>query len=507
MIRYIKSVSMWQREILANKKTGTPNVGPSKSSKGYYLTLFAFVMITFATVMSIRNFPTEGIVGWQVIFFNIIAIIMFLIPASLIAAELATGWPGTGGVYIWVKEAFGERWGFTASWIQWFQMTTGFIGILAFIAGTLSYLFNPAWAGSKIFIYATILVVWWGATLLNLKGLKTYARYTTLFVVIGTIIPIIILIFGGVWLVSTGHATLTPVLPTWADLIPKFTNLNQLVLLVTFVFIYIGIEVTAAHAAEMKNVKRDYPLTIFIVGATMAVTAIVGAVVVAWFVPIASISLIAGLMQAFTTIFGSGLLWVVTVMGLLLVIGSVGEVIAWVYGPVRGLGKAAEDGMLPPILQKKNKEGVPVNLLILQAILISFWGAVFVLLPGGVNSSYWMIFALTTSVYIVMYFLMYMAAIKLRYTQPEVKRPFTIPGGKLGMWIVAGWGIVAIAFVFIISLIPPSQTSVSSIGTVSFETFMILGTIGVAIVPLIIYHFRKPGWLLKKQPKGVAAGQ
>ena len=197
--------------------------------------------------------------------------------------------------------------------------------------------------------------MWWGATLLNLKGLKTYARYTTLFVVIGTIIPIIILIFGGVWLVSTGHATLTPVLPTWADLIPKFTNLNQLVLLVTFVFIYIGIEVTAAHAAEMKNVKRDYPLTIFIVGATMAVTAIVGAVVVAWFVPIASISLIAGLMQAFTTIFGSGLLWVVTVMGLLLVIGSVGEVIAWVYGPVRELGKAAEDGMLPQSCRKRTR--------------------------------------------------------------------------------------------------------------------------------------------------------
>jgi amino acid transporter len=486
-----------------DEKTEAPKEGQGKSNKKYYLSLFAFVMITSATVMSIRNFPTEGIVGWETILFNVLAIVIFLIPCSLVAAELATGWPGTGGVYVWVKEAFGERWGFTASWIQWFQMTTGFIGILAFIAGTLAYLFIPALASNKIFIYIVILVVWWGATILNFRGLKTYARYTTTFVILGTLVPMVILIVGGLWLVSTGHTTLIPVLPTWSSLVPSFTNLNQFVLLVTFVFVYIGLEVTAAHAAEMKNVKRDYPIAILIVGVMMAVTAIVGSVVVAWVVPVANISLIAGLMQAFTSIFGSGLLWVVTLMGILLIIGSVGEVIAWVYGPVRGLGRAAAEGMLPPILQKHNDADVPVNLLILQAVLISFWGLVFVLLPGNVNSGYWMIFALTTSVYILMYFLMYMAAIKLRYSQPEVKRPFKVPGGKLGMWITAGWGFAAIAFVFVIALLPPSQASVSSTSVAAFEAFMILGTIGVAIVPLIIYHFRKPSWIPKDQPKEV----
>jgi amino acid transporter len=475
--------------------------GHSKSGgKKFYLSLFAFVMITSATVMSIRNFPTEGIIGWQTILFNVLAIVIFLIPCSLVAAELATGWPGKGGVYVWVKEAFGERWGFTASWIQWFQMTTGFIGILAFIAGTFAYLFNPALADNKVFLFLIILAVWWGSTILNFRGLKTYTRYTTAFVILGTLIPIVILIVGGLWLVGTGYKTLIPIAPTASSLVPNFTNLNQFVLLVTFVFVYIGIEVTAAHAQEMKNVKRDYPIAILIVGVVMAMSAIVGSIVVAWVVPVGQISLIAGLMQAFTSIFGSSLSWIVTLMGILLIIGSIGEVIAWVYGPVRGLGRAAAEGMLPPFLQKHNKADVPVNMLILQAALISFWGAIFVLLPGGVNSGYWMIFALTTSVYIVMYFLMYMAAIKLRYSRPDVKRPFKIPGGKLGMWITAGWGFAAIAFVFILSMIPPSQASVSSTSVTVFEVFMILGTIGVSIVPLIIYRFRKPSWIPKEQP-------
>ncbi len=475
----------------------------ANSSKQYALSLFSFAMITAATVISIRSFPTEGIIGWQTILFNVLAIVIYLIPCSLVSAELATGWPGKGGVYVWVKEAFGERWGFTASWIQWFQMTTGFIGILAFIAGTLAYLFAPALASNKTFIYLVILVVWWGATILNFRGLKTYTRYTTLFVILGTFIPMIVLIVGGLWLVSTGHKTLIPVFPTWSSLVPSFTNLNQFSLLVTFVFVYIGIEVSAAHAQEMKNVKRDYPLAILIIGLIMAVSAIVGSVVVAWVVPVAQISLIAGLMQAFNSIFGSSLSWIATLMGILLIIGSIGEVIAWVYGPVRGLGRAAAEGMLPPFLQKHNEADVPVNMLILQAVLISFWGAVFVLLPGDVNSGYWMIFALTTSVYIVMYFLMYMAAIKLRYSQPDVERPFKVPGGKLGMWITAGWGLAAIAFIFVVSMIPPSQATVSSTSVTVFETFMILGTIGVSIVPLIIYRFRKPSWIPKDLPNKV----
>ncbi len=382
-------------------------------------------------------------------------------------------------------------------------MTTGFIGILAFIAGTLAYLFAPSLASNKTFIYLVILVVWWGATILNFRGLKTYTRYTTLFVILGTFIPMMVLIVGGLWLVSTGHKTLIPVFPTWSSLVPSFTNLNQFSLLVTFVFVYIGIEVSAAHAQEMKNVKRDYPLAILIIGLIMAVSAIVGSVVVAWVVPVTQISLIAGLMQAFNSIFGSSLSWVATLMGILLIIGSIGEVIAWVYGPVRGLGRAAAEGMLPPFLQKHNEADVPVNMLILQAVLISFWGAVFVLLPGDVNSGYWMIFALTTSVYIVMYFLMYMAAIKLRYSQPDVERPFKVPGGKIGMWITAGWGLAAIAFIFVVSMIPPSQATVSSTSVTVFETFMILGTIGVSIVPLIIYRFRKPSWVPKDQRKKV----
>jgi amino acid transporter len=457
----------------------------------YSLSLPTFIMITAAVLISIRTFPLQALVGWQTIAFNALAIILYLIPASFVSAELATGWPEEGGVYVWVKEAFGERWGFAAIWLQWFQMTIGFIGILTFIAGTAAYLFLPSLADSKLFIFLVIVAVWWIATLLNLRGLKTYARLTTLFVILGAFIPMLALIVGGAFYLLHGHPSLIPLVPSVRDLIPRFSSVGDLALLITFVFFFIGIEVSAAHANDMKNPNRDYPIAILVVGVVMAITSIVGGLIVAAIIPVKSLNLIAGIMQSFRLLFGSGLAWITTMMGVLIIVGAVGEVIAWVLGPVRGLGVAARDGCLPPFFQKVNKQDVPVALMIMQALFVTFWGAIFVLLPGGVNAGFWALFALTTSVYLVMYFLMYAAAIRLRYSQPDRPRKFRIPGGKTGMWLMAGWGLLAAVFIFVISLLPPTQVKENP---VPFELFMIIGTVAVSLIPLLIYRLRKASW-------------
>ncbi|MCX6699772.1 MAG: amino acid permease [Methanomicrobiales archaeon] len=463
------------------------------SGNGFKLTLIAFILITCAALMSIRTFPTQGVVGWQSIIFCLLAIIMYLIPASLVSAELATGWPQEGGVYVWVKEAFGERWGFTAVWLQWFQMTIGFISILTFIAATLSFLFNPALANNKLYMFIIIVIVWWGLTFLNFRGLKEYARISSVSVVLGTFIPAAILIIGGLWYILAGNPVNITLHPTFNDLIPNLSSASNLVLLVTFVFVFIGIEMTATHAKEIKDVQKNYPLGILVVGVIMAVVSIIGAIIVAMLVPLGNLNLLAGIMQSFSVIFSNpSMSWMVTLIALLIVIGAIGQVSTWILGPVRGLFATAHEGTLPPILQKKNKNDIPVNMLILQAVLITFWGAVYVLVPGGVNSSFWMLFALTTTVYIVMYFLMYAAAIRLRYTRPDVPRAFSIPGGKIGMWIVAGFGFVMMVFLFVLAMLPPSQISEGG----SFVAFMIIGTLVVAAIPLVIYAFKKPEWKL-----------
>jgi amino acid transporter len=472
-----------------------------KGTSIYKISLMTFVLITLSALMSIRNFPTMGLMNWKLLVFGFLALVMFLVPASLVSAELATGWPETGGVYVWVREAFGKRWGFLAVWLQWFQVTIGFIGILTFIAVTISYVVAPRLADNKLFQLAIIIVVWWGMTVVNFRGLKTYAWISSLFVTIGVLIPAVLLIGGGLWWVFSGHTSLLTVHPVLHDFMPDFSNVNNLVLLVTFVFIFIGIEMTAVHAREIKDVNRNYPFGILIVGVLMTIISTVGALLITMIVPLKTLNLLMGLMQAFRVIYGAGA--ITTIIALMIIVGSIGQVSSWILGPVRGLLETARDGNLPKILQKENKNGIPVNLLIMQAIIITFWGVIYTILPGGVNSSFWMLFALTTCVYLVMYFFMYAAAISLRYKCPNVKRPFTIPGGKAGMWLVAGWGFLSMVFVFILALIPPNQIKGMNLSKTAYILIMLGGTIVVSLVPLVIYQFKKPSWM----PESKAAAE
>ena len=71
----------------------------------YKLSFITFTLITGAALLQTRDYPTMAVTGWNTIIFNLLAVIMFLLPCGLVAAELATGLPGEGGVYVWVKEA------------------------------------------------------------------------------------------------------------------------------------------------------------------------------------------------------------------------------------------------------------------------------------------------------------------------------------------------------------------------------------------------------------------
>ncbi len=306
-------------------------------------------------------------------------------------------------------------------------------------------------------------------------------------------IPAAILIIGGLWRIFSGaHPLQFTMHPTFSDLFPNLMDINNIALLITFVFLFIGVEMTAVHAKEIKDVGRNYPLGILLVGIVLTVVSVIGSIVVGLIIPASTLNLMAGIMQAFEAIFGLGI--ITTIIALMITIGAIGQASSWIVGPVRGILITAKDGNLPKILQKENKNGMPVNMMILQAVIVTFWGAVYALLPGGVNSSFWILFALTTLVYIVMYLLMYAALIKLRYSKPDVPRIFKIPGGKTGVWLVGGWGFIAMAFLFIVALLPPSEISGSGLTSTEYVTFLLGGTILITIIPIIIHALRKPGW-------------
>ncbi len=455
------------------------------------LSVFTLAMINVAMIASLRGLPTMAEYGLTAAFFFVAAALVFLVPTALVSAELATGWPKRGGVYVWVKEALGARWGFLAIWLQWFQNVIWYPTVLSFAAATFAFVISPALANNRFYALAVILAVYWGATLVNFRGMKTSGWISTVGVIGGTLVPgALIITLGIVWL-ALGNPS--QVQFSGAAFVPDLSKMSSIVLAASTLLFFAGMEVSATHAQEVKNPQRDYPRAIFIATLVVLVVFVLGTLSIAVVVPREKISLVAGLMQAFTAFLDKfHLAWLIPAVALLIAFGVFGQITTWIAGPSKGLLAVARHGYLPPFLQRVNRRGVQTHILIVQALIVTALSLVFLLMPT-VSSSYWILTALTAQLYLVMYVLLFVSALRLRYVEPGVARAYKVPGGKAGMWLVAGVAVAAAAFAVALGYFPPAQLQTGSV--LFYEAFLIVGMVTVCAVPLLVYQFRRPGWV------------
>ena len=451
------------------------------STQKHSLTVFSLTMITVGSVDSIRNLPATALFGSQLIFYFSLAALFFLIPTALVSAELASGWAKQGGIYIWVKEAFGKRAGFLAIWLQWIENVIWYPTILAFVGGTIGYLINPNLATNPYFLWAVIVTCFWGTTLLNLRGMNSSATFSTICSLSGLLLPMALIIgLGVVWMIQGNPLQINFDL---SSIIPHLADKSMWVSLTAIMMSFCGIEIATVHANDVKDPQHAFPKAlIYSVGIILS-TLILGSLAIAIVLPGKDINLVAGIMQAFEAFFNSyGIHWMMPVVAVMLVLGGLGGVSNWIIAPTKGLLVAAEEGNLPGIFQRTNKNGAPSFMLYTQAIIVTMLSALFLFMPS-VNGSYWFLTALAAQLYMLMYFIMFIAAIKLRLSEPEHARPFKIPGGLFGMFFVAGVGIIGVVGTFIVSFIPPQDINVGSL--LHYEILLTTGLMLMCAPPFI----------------------
>lgn len=465
------------------KDAGTP-AGSNKASRTM-LTIFNLTILTTVSVASLRSLPAMAGYGLGSVTLYIVPAIFFLVPTALVAAELATGWKG--GVYIWVREAFGNRWGFQAIWLQWVQNVVWYPTQLAFVAASIAFMFlDPNAANSGVYTAILIIVLYWASTFLTLRGGNLFARVGSWGGIVGTIIPGALLIILGIVWIATGQKSEISLEPS--NLIPPFTGLASIVLIVSNFLAYAGMEVNAVHANDMKDPGRQYPKAILVASVLILSVFILPTISIGLVVPNSELGLTNGVNLAFQAFFKAwGVSWATPILAALIAIGALASVVAWIAGPSRGLLTAARTGLLPPWLQKRNSAGVQQGILFTQGIIVTLLACIF-LFDQNVSSAFFTLVDMAAALYLIMYMMMFAAAIRLRRIRPDVKRTYRVPA----MGVIASVGFLASLAGFILGFVPP--TGLSGISPGMYPVVMLVVIVILGGPPLLFYAMRKPQW-------------
>lgn len=452
------------------------------------LNVFVLSMINVAAICSIKNFPYTAEYGFASVFYFAVAALFFFIPVSLVSAELATGWSERGGIFVWVKEAMGHRLGFLAIWLQWIENVVYFPTVLTFIAATIAYATIPSLALNPLYTFGMVLSLFWLITWITLKGTKVSGIFSALTVILGTIIPGLLIIgLGFAWYYSGKP---TDIFST--HFIPDLSSPDKMSLMTGVLLGLAGMEMSASHAREVQNPQKNFPRAIFLSAIIIMILSVLGALSIAIVIPQGKIILHAGTIESITLFLQAYHLEAFApVMAFLIAFGAIGTLSTWAAGPPKGLLAAAQCGDLPPILHTLNKRDMPLGMLIFQGIIVTLLSTLF-FFSSSVSNAFWMLIVLAAQLYLLMYSMMFVSALILRYKHPDVYRAYKIPGGHFGIWLVCLTGLFGCLFSFFLGFIPPAQ--LGSLNKLFYVGFLITGVITLSMIPFIILLFKRPSW-------------
>jgi len=443
------------------------------------------LLFCIATVLGPRWIAAAAHSGESSISLWILAAVLFFVPTAYVIVELSTRFPEEGGLYVWSKEAFGDFHGFVAGWTYWVYTIFYFPGLLLASTAMSAYVGGPkvAWlAENRTFLLVGSLLMLAVAVWLNIIGLHI-GKWLQNAGGVGTYVPLMMLLAVAIALWwhhgSVTHFTLPTMMPHWDwDTVNFWPQLA---------FAFTGLELVSAMSEEVKDPQRTFPRAIFASGTMIAIMYIGGTVAVLMILPSEAVDTKSGVFQAVTQ--GSALLRMASVgviAALLVTVGNTGGVGSTVAGVARIPFIVGIDRYLPAAFGKIHpKWRTPYISILVQA---GVSGVILLLaqINENMRGAYQILVDAATILYFIPFLYMYAATIKL-YSRPdrrENRSAVVIPGGRFGVLLAGGLGLVVVVAAIALSFVPPGDTSSKFL----FETKLVLGTVLSVALGLVLYY-------------------
>jgi glutamate:GABA antiporter len=445
------------------------------------LSLLSLVMINVIAIDNIRSLPFGAIFGKGMLACYGLVILTFLIPSALITMELATAWPNKGGLYVWVREAFGESYGFVCIWLQWICNIIWYPAMLMFLLNIASDTFHIDILSHAGISWLAIVGLFALASLANLPGMAFSGRLSTIAAVIGTLLPMLFLTLSALWWWHQGRPLALPLESShW---IPDMKALGHNDAFLGLFFGLIGIEMSAVHADEVKDPEKTFPAAVVYSLLLIVLSLIASSYAIAMVLPADQLSLIQGIYAALARFCqATGLAFLLPYLMCCIILGGLGNLATWIIGPSKGLMVAIQDGNRLTFLAKTNKAGVPLVILGIQLIMVALLSALLLAFPT--NTVYSLLTVMAAEVSLLVYVLFFAAAGKLRQKYPHRPRPFRISSGFKALRFCQLLGTLSCLGFFVLGMLPPQSVS----NPWQYELSLLLGMLALMLPAIWVFH-------------------
>jgi len=404
------------------------------STKGFKKVLHGLDMTLFTVcaILVMDTLAPSAAIGPSSISWWLITLVLFFIPYGLITAELGTTYPEQGGLYVWIKNAFGEKWAARTTWLYWINVALWMPSVYILFAGMFAQLFFPdmsLWLQIGMGIVMTWITIWVGT-----RTLETGKWIPNIGALIKALIMVVIGVGAFIYAGQHGIAndlSFKSILPEWGA---------GLAFLPVIVYNFMGFELMSGASGEMKNPGKDIPRAIIVSGALIAVFYLLGTVGILMALPLDQLGLVSGIIDTLKILLGGTGFGeaVVIILGVAALFSFFANMVTWTIGANRTAAEAAKEHELPAIFGREHPVAkTPVGAFVLTGIVSTVVMVLYGFMAGSAEDLFWTLFAFSSMVFLLPYLALFPAFLKLRKTDPNVERPYRVPGGKVVATILA----------------------------------------------------------------------
>lgn len=444
------------------------------------LRLFDTVLMAVTVVLVAESVAPAAAVGPSQFFWWILLLLCFFLPYGLVSAELGTTYDDEGGIYDWVKRAFGPRNGGRVAWYYWINFPLWMGSLAVLVPTTITQIFGVEFGAVSSIVIPLIFI--WLVTVVSLFRISDSKWILNLAAIFKVFILVSLGVIGIYFAITKGVANTF----TIKTMLPSF-DITSLSFLSVIIFNFLGFEVVASMSGEMNNPQKDIPKALVMGGSLIAVFYLLAAFGVGVAIPFDQLTTDSGLIDSFSILLGSAGGWFVTIIGLMFLFTLAANLISWAYGVNYVALYASENNSLPKIFKwKSEKTDMPIGAPILNGIVASILVLIIpVMNHFGLEDIFWSFFALNLVTLLASYIFMFPAFLKLRKIDPDRERPFKVKAKGTLLKLITYVPLVLLVASVIFTVVPLNLSDEE----ITFKLPLLIGTIISVIAGELIVNY------------------